>query len=188
MSETARAEAQKRYSGRLIEDHDGDRYVEDEYGYDVTAREAFVAGAAWQTEQIEAKGSTIVANAARIAAESGAPVEGVTAALVQATDVWRRYEEMAAVIERAKAVPSGEMGEQVNIAEGEMRELLDTANTDTALREHDEKVRAEERHRIESMLHNMRPEMGSLINIGEYRKGKDDALAQATTAIREGRA
>lgn len=44
----ATAEASERYSSRLIEDYDGDRYDEDEYGYDATARQAFVAGALWR--------------------------------------------------------------------------------------------------------------------------------------------
>ena len=43
----ATAEANGRYRSRLIEDYDGDRFEEDEYGYDATARQAFVAGALW---------------------------------------------------------------------------------------------------------------------------------------------
>lgn len=48
----ATAEANHRYCSRLIEDYDGDRYDEDEYGYDATARQAFVAGALWQARSL----------------------------------------------------------------------------------------------------------------------------------------
>jgi hypothetical protein len=47
----AQGEAVRRYSSRLIEDYDGDRYDEDEHGYDATARAAFVAGAEWQASR-----------------------------------------------------------------------------------------------------------------------------------------
>lgn len=47
----AEAESVKRYSSRLIEDYDGDRFDEDENGYDATARAAFVAGTEWQASR-----------------------------------------------------------------------------------------------------------------------------------------
>lgn len=48
----AAEEAIRRYSSRLIEDYDGDRYEEDEYGYDETARAAFLAGAEWLARRV----------------------------------------------------------------------------------------------------------------------------------------
>ena len=51
LAEEAHAESVKRYSSRLIEDYDGDRYDEDEHGCDATARAAFVDGVEWQASR-----------------------------------------------------------------------------------------------------------------------------------------
>lgn len=53
IEDEARAAAIERYSSRVIEDYDGDRYDEDEYGYDATARSAFVKGALWAASRRE---------------------------------------------------------------------------------------------------------------------------------------
>lgn len=49
------------------------------------------------------KGGTIVARAAKIAAESGQPVEQVTRALMETTDVWKRFVEAQAENEKLRA-------------------------------------------------------------------------------------
>lgn len=46
----AEQEAVRRHSSRLIEDYEEDRYEEDEWGYDSTARAAFVEGVTWADE------------------------------------------------------------------------------------------------------------------------------------------
>lgn len=65
------AEALRRYPpSALIEDYDGDRYVDDEWGYDECQRKAFGAGAKWQhgklkstqTKQIEAAAKALFAS------------------------------------------------------------------------------------------------------------------------------
>lgn len=53
--EATAAEAHRRFPpSMLIEDYDGDRYVDDPYGYDECQREAFIAGAEWRAGQTPA--------------------------------------------------------------------------------------------------------------------------------------
>lgn len=61
IEDEARAAAIERYSSRVIEDYDGDRYDEDEYGYDATARSAFVEGALWAASRREPSEAATVA-------------------------------------------------------------------------------------------------------------------------------
>lgn len=61
IEDEARAAAIERYSSRVIEDYDGDRYDEDEYGYDATARSAFVKGALWAASRREPSEAATVA-------------------------------------------------------------------------------------------------------------------------------
>lgn len=48
-----KTKAQEAYPpSHLVEDYEGDRYVDDEGGYDVAQRKAFLAGAKFEREQI----------------------------------------------------------------------------------------------------------------------------------------
>jgi hypothetical protein len=69
IEDDARAKAERRYASRVVEDYDGDRYEEDEWGFDATARSAFVEGALWAASRREKDRSAIDAEVERRARE-----------------------------------------------------------------------------------------------------------------------